>query len=119
MPDGRRGLSAGGCIIHNVLLSNRMYRLSRVAGIKKSAYDMRHGFATRKLVQGHDHLTVAEPMGGGLVRDVLRGFSHLQAESRQSSNLPYNRLHTLPNTVYTAEHRHHLSVIIVFTSRVI
>jgi integrase/recombinase XerC len=33
-------------------LCNRMYRLSRVAGGKKSAYDMRHGFATRKLVQG-------------------------------------------------------------------
>jgi integrase len=43
-------------------LCNRMYRLSRLAGIKKTAYDMRHGFATRKLIQGHDHLTIAELM---------------------------------------------------------
>ena len=39
-----------------------MYPLSQVAGIKKTAYDMRHGFATRKLVQGDDHLTIAELM---------------------------------------------------------
>jgi integrase len=42
---------------------NRMYRLSRATGVKKTAYDMRHGFATRKLVQGHDHLIIAELMG--------------------------------------------------------
>jgi integrase/recombinase XerC len=42
---------------------NRMHRLSRACGIKKAAYDLRHGFATRKLVQGHDHLTVAEILG--------------------------------------------------------
>jgi site-specific recombinase XerD len=40
-----------------------MYRLSRAVGKPMSAYDARHGFGTRKLVQGHDHLTVAELMG--------------------------------------------------------
>ena len=42
---------------------NRMYRHSRAAGKPMSAYDARHGLGTRKLVQGHDHLTVAELMG--------------------------------------------------------
>ena len=31
-------------------------------GKRLAAYDARHGFATRKLVQGHDHLTIAELM---------------------------------------------------------
>jgi integrase len=42
---------------------NRMHRLSRLTDRRRGMYDARHGFATRKLVQGHDHLTVAELMG--------------------------------------------------------
>jgi integrase/recombinase XerC len=58
-------------------LCNRMYRLSRVAGVKKTAYDMRHGFATRKLVQGHDHLTIAELMGHRDGTMLAKVYAHL------------------------------------------
>jgi integrase len=58
-------------------LCNRMYRLSRVAGVKKAAYDMRHGFATRKLVQGHDHLTIAELMGHRDGKMLAKVYAHL------------------------------------------
>jgi integrase/recombinase XerC len=58
-------------------LCNRMYRLSQVAGVKKTAYDMRHGFATRKLVQGHDHLTIAELMGHRDGTMLVKVYAHL------------------------------------------
>lgn len=59
------------------VLCNRMYRLSRLAGVKKTAYDMRHGFATRKLVQGHDHLTIAELMGHCDRTMLVKVYAHL------------------------------------------
>lgn len=58
-------------------LCNRMYRLSRLAGVKKTAYDMCHGFATRKLVQGHDHLTIAELMGHRDGTMLAKVYAHL------------------------------------------
>ncbi len=58
-------------------LCSRMYRLSPVAGVKKTAYDMRHGFATRKLVQCHDHLTIAELMGHRDDTLLARVYAHL------------------------------------------
>jgi len=54
-----------------------MYRLSQVAGIKKTAYDMRHGFATRKLVQGDDHLAIAELMGHRDGTMLAKVYAHL------------------------------------------
>jgi integrase len=54
-----------------------LYRLSRVVGVKKTAYDMRHGFATRKLVQGHDHLTIAELMGHRDGTMLAKVYAHL------------------------------------------
>jgi integrase/recombinase XerC len=56
---------------------NRTYRLSRATGIKKTAYDVRHGFATRKLVQGHDHLTIAEIMGHRDGTMLAKVYAHL------------------------------------------
>jgi integrase len=56
---------------------NRMCRLSRVAGVKKPAYDMRHGFATRKLVQVHDHLTIAVLMGHRDGTMLAKVYAHL------------------------------------------
>ncbi len=56
---------------------NRMHRLSRATGRKKAMYDARHGFATRKLVQGHDHLTVAELMGHRDGTMLAKVYGHL------------------------------------------
>jgi integrase len=58
-------------------LCNRIYRRSRVAGVKKTAYDMRHGFATRKLVQGRDHLTIVELMGHRAGTMLAKVYAHL------------------------------------------
>jgi hypothetical protein len=54
-----------------------MYRLSRAAARPMSAYDARHGFGTRKLVQGHDHLTVAELMGHRDGTMLAKVYGHL------------------------------------------
>lgn len=44
-------------------ICNRFHRLSKATGKRMFCYAARHGFGTRKLVQGHDHLTVAALMG--------------------------------------------------------
>lgn len=59
---------------------NRMHRLSLLTGKKMAAYDTRHGFATRKLLQGHDHLIVAAIMGhtnGSMLATV---YSHVDKD---------------------------------------
>jgi site-specific recombinase XerD len=56
---------------------NRMHRLSRVTGRKKAMYDARHGFATRKLVQGHHHLVIAELMGHRDGTMLAKVYGHL------------------------------------------
>jgi integrase len=59
---------------------NRMHRLSSATGRRLALYDARDGFATRKLVQGHDHLTIAELMGhrdGTMIGQV---YGHLERQ---------------------------------------
>ncbi len=61
-------------------ICNRMHRLSKLTGRKLAAYDTRHGFATRKLLQGHDHLIVAAIMGhtnGSMLATV---YSHVDKD---------------------------------------
>ena len=60
---------------------NRMYRLSRATGRKMALYDTRHGFATRKLVQGHDHLTIAELMGHRDGTMISKVYGHLDRQT--------------------------------------
>ena len=61
---------------------NRMYRLSRATGRKMALYDARHGFATRKLVLGHDHLSIAELMGHGDGTMISTVYGHLDRQDR-------------------------------------
>jgi integrase/recombinase XerC len=58
-------------------ICNRMHRLSLTTGKRLAMYDARHGFATRKLVQGHDHLTVAELMGHRDGTMLAKVYGHL------------------------------------------
>jgi integrase len=55
----------------------RFGRLEKHLGEKFCAYALRHGFATRKLLEGHDHLTVAEVMGHRDGRMLAQHYSHL------------------------------------------
>ncbi len=56
-------------------------RLAREHGKGQACYDLRHGFATRKLVQGHDHLTVAELLGHKDGAMLARVYQHLNRNS--------------------------------------
>ncbi len=54
---------------------NRMHRLSKLTGKKMAMYDARHGFATRKLKQGHDGIVVGGLMGhvdGSMVAKIYQ-----------------------------------------------
>jgi integrase len=62
-------------------LCNRMHRLSKVTGKRMAMYDARHGFATRKLIQGHDHLTVAALMGHTDGSMLAKVYSHVDKDT--------------------------------------
>jgi integrase len=55
----------------------RFCRLKDHLGAKFAAYSLRHGFGTRKLVEGHDALTVAELMGHRDPRMLATVYQHL------------------------------------------
>lgn len=61
-------------------LCNRMHRLSIVTGKRMAMYDARHGFATRKLIQGHDSLTVAALMGHTDGSMLAKVYSHIDQD---------------------------------------
>jgi site-specific recombinase XerD len=55
----------------------RFSRLKQKLGVRYSAYLFRHGFATRLLVQGVDHLTVAELLGHSDGTMLAKVYQHL------------------------------------------
>jgi integrase/recombinase XerC len=55
----------------------RFCRLKKHTGIKHFAYAWRHGFATRKLIEGHDHLTVSELLGHSDGSTLAKVYAHL------------------------------------------
>lgn len=56
---------------------NRFIRISRKTGKRMFAYAARHGFGTRKLIQGHDHLTIAAIMGHTDGSMLAKIYSHI------------------------------------------
>lgn len=58
-------------------LCNRFHRISQKLGRKMFCYAARHGFGTRKLIQGHDHLTVAAIMGHADGSMLAKIYSHI------------------------------------------
>lgn len=61
-------------------LCNRMHRLSKLTGKRMAMYDARHGFATRKLIQGRDCLTVAALMGHSDGSMLSKVYSHIDSD---------------------------------------
>lgn len=60
---------------------NRFYRISKVIGRRMFCYAARHGCATRKLIQGHDFLTVGVLLGhrdGSMLATV---YSHIDKDT--------------------------------------
>lgn len=56
---------------------NRFYRISQKTGKRMFCYAARHGFGTRKLIQGHDHLTIAALMGHTDGSMLAKVYSHV------------------------------------------
>jgi integrase len=80
-PEGKLFRNSRGKPWTKYAVCSRMHRLSLATGRSMSLYDARHGFATRKLVQGHDHLTVAELMGHRDGTMLSKVYGHLDRQA--------------------------------------
>ena len=69
----------------------RFERLEKHLGVKYAAYSIRHGFATRKLVEGHDHLMVAELMGHRSGKMLAETYQHLNQHGEHLRRVLENR----------------------------
>jgi integrase len=56
---------------------NRFHRLSEKTGKRMLCYAARHGFATRKLIQGKGALTISQLMGHADGSMLARVYGHL------------------------------------------
>lgn len=61
-------------------ICNRFHRLTKILGRRMFCYAARHGFGTRKLIQGHDHLTIAELMGHSDGSMLATIYSHISED---------------------------------------
>jgi integrase len=81
----KRHLATEGVIFRNEdgrpwtaqAMACRFGRLEKHLGEKFCAYALRHGFATRKLLDGHDALLIAEAMGHRDGRMLAQTYQHL------------------------------------------
>ncbi len=62
-------------------ICNNFYRISKITGKRMFCYAARHGFGTRKLIQGHDHLTVAALMGHSDGSMLAKIYSHIDQDT--------------------------------------
>ncbi len=58
-------------------ICNRYFRISQKIGRKMFCYAARHGFATRKLIQGKDSITVATLMGHSDATMLSKVYQHI------------------------------------------
>lgn len=62
-------------------ICNRMFRLSKLTGKRMALYDIRHGFATRKIVQGHNHMAIAALLGHRDGSMLAKVYSHVDKDT--------------------------------------
>lgn len=74
---GKLFLNSRGRPWTSATMSCRFARLKKHLGVKYCAYSLRHGFATRKLEEGIDHVTVAALMGHADATMLSKVYSHL------------------------------------------
>lgn len=75
--EGKLFRNSRGTAWSKFAVCNRMQILSRIIGKRMFMYAARHGFGTRKLIQGHDHLTVAAIMGHSDGSMLAKIYSHV------------------------------------------
>lgn len=83
MAEGREGklfLNTRGDAWTKYSICNRFHRISKTIGKRMFCYAARHGFATRKLVQGHDYLTVATILGHTDGSMLSKVYSHIDKD---------------------------------------
>lgn len=78
---GKLFLNNRGTAWTKYAICNRFHRLSKEIGKRMFCYAARHGFATRKLVQGHDSLTVAALMGHTDGSMLAKVYSHIDQDT--------------------------------------
>lgn len=78
--DGKLFKNKRGTAWTKYALCNRFYRLSKDTGKRMFCYAARHGFGTRKLIQGHDSITVAALMGHTDGSMLARVYSHVDQD---------------------------------------
>lgn len=76
-PEGKLFLNTRGHAWTKFAVCNRFHRISQTLGKRMFCYAARHGFATRKLIQGHDHLTVASILGHTDGSMLAKVYSHV------------------------------------------
>lgn len=58
----------------------RMYRLSKKTGVKLTAYDFRHGYITKKIKDGVNHMVIAPAVGHKDGSMIGKTYSHVSQE---------------------------------------
>lgn len=80
-PEGKLFRNNRGTPWTKYAVCNRFHRLSKATGKKLFCYAARHGFATRKLIQGHDSITVAALMGHTDGSMLAKVYSHVDKDT--------------------------------------
>ncbi len=78
--DGKLFRNRRGAAWTKFALCNRFHRLSQKTGKRMFCYLARHGWATRKILQGHGFLTVAACMGHTDGSMVAKVYSHIDKD---------------------------------------
>jgi integrase/recombinase XerC len=76
-PEGKLFRNRRGLPWSKFAVCNRFYRLSQKTGKRMFCYAARHGFATRKLIQGKGALTISQLMGHADGSMLARVYGHL------------------------------------------
>jgi integrase len=81
-PEGKLFRNTRGEAWTKFALCNRMGRLSERTGVKITAYDLRHGYITKKIKDGVNHMVIAPAVGhtdGSMIGKV---YSHVSEEEQ-------------------------------------
>ena len=76
-PEGKLFLNRRGFPWSKFAVCNRFHRISQKTGKRMFCYAARHGFATRKLIQGKGALTISQLMGHADGSMLARVYGHL------------------------------------------